>query len=897
MNDISQRLTTEEGIIYEIVDDIINTENQISEMTNSLIINDNSDSGQIQFNLKHKILKNISKLNSLNSELESQRNELKSLQKENEKQLKELESLINETQIKIKNITTGNSKEDLYRLSYEKIEELISKKKNEDDLNQTYYEFSNYNNELQNLQLSLNSFQTQYNQIQERLQLLKEELYSTEDNIINILSQKESIEELCNLLFNNCSNINKNIQTKNNNNNNIILQGGFTRYNITTLANQTELRFIELYHFELCQCDINKVSKDISEILIAYINNNINTTTIQTSTNNLLMYDDNNNSDMVNIHSTLNMLNNNNSAVLNLTSNISKLPTKNPLLKNQIVSTLRTSLVNFINLKSQLITSYNVNNYLSNISNKIHALIPNNLITQTKICDLIKYMLKISYFDGIIKKEMQFMDKDYKNAKKNLIKQNDEINMQIQKLKTRIDDYMLKMNNIKQREKYLTQSKAKNNIYLSPEEREYITLNEKLNELNNNKVQYMKDNKQKEEQLKNNIATIQNQINKLTNKNKTNELKLEQLNQEMNYRKGNVNDKILSLRKEIAEKFKLIKMQLLIFKQKHGNNNMDLYNKLTERINQTLKSTSKTLLNLNYTSSNNITPFSTIDYSFNRNYRNVLLNNSITFNDNESSIFYNNNNNMLAPGIVNVKAKKHHHHNDGKTHHKGSNSFNSKNNNNNSRQHHISISSGPTKSNSNKNNTAILSQSVSMSKLNNNSQNYNFINVFENHNKSNSNIFQNNNNTQKIQLLHGNHNNNNNNTTNYFHRTFRQTNSQPIVLKSRNFDNIGSNKYKVKEYSQEKGSNLNFDSTNKSSNSHRSQMSTNLNKTNNGNKSRSPNLLYHSNSCNTILYQQHDSPNTVINNNNIKDIKYTNNLANNTFSNYKKLFGRNRNKC
>ena len=52
-------------------------------------------------------------------------------------------------------------------------------------------------------------------------------------------------------------------------------------------------------------------------------------------------------------------------------------------------------------------------------------------------------MLKISYFDGIIKKEMQFMDKDYKNAKKFLIKQNDEINMQIQKLKTRIDDYIL----------------------------------------------------------------------------------------------------------------------------------------------------------------------------------------------------------------------------------------------------------------------------------------------------------------------------------------------------------------------------------------------------------------------------------------------------------------------
>ena len=76
MNDISQRLTTEEGIIYEIVDDIINTENKITEMTNSLIINNDSNLNQPQFNLKHKISKNISEINSLNSDLKN-RNENK----------------------------------------------------------------------------------------------------------------------------------------------------------------------------------------------------------------------------------------------------------------------------------------------------------------------------------------------------------------------------------------------------------------------------------------------------------------------------------------------------------------------------------------------------------------------------------------------------------------------------------------------------------------------------------------------------------------------------------------------------------------------------------------------------------------------------------------------------
>ena len=80
-----------EEIIYEIVDDIINTENKISEMTNSILINDNSNIGQTQFNLKHQILKNISQINSLNSELENKKNELIIFQKTNQKELKTIE--------------------------------------------------------------------------------------------------------------------------------------------------------------------------------------------------------------------------------------------------------------------------------------------------------------------------------------------------------------------------------------------------------------------------------------------------------------------------------------------------------------------------------------------------------------------------------------------------------------------------------------------------------------------------------------------------------------------------------------------------------------------------------------------------------------------------------------
>jgi chromosome segregation ATPase len=294
MNDISHQLCTEEEIIYEIVDDIINTENKITEMTNSLIINNDSNLNQPQFNLKHKISKNISEINSLNSDLKNKKNDLKLLQKTNQKEINDIEMHIQEIEMKIKNISNiNNIREDIYKISYEKIEEIIHKKKNEDDLKQTFYEYSNYNSQLQNLKINLTSLQMQYNQIQERLQLLNEEINSTEDNIINLLSQKESIEELCNLLFkiNTSHKNNQNILNTNNN----VLFSTMSKYNITTtLANQSELRNIELFHYEICQCDIAKISKDISEIILNYINTSLNTTTIQTNTNNILMYEDNN---------------------------------------------------------------------------------------------------------------------------------------------------------------------------------------------------------------------------------------------------------------------------------------------------------------------------------------------------------------------------------------------------------------------------------------------------------------------------------------------------------------------------------------------------------------------------------------------------------------------------
>ena len=911
MNDISHQLCTEEEIIYEIVDDIIITENKITEMTNSLIINNDSNLNQPQFNLKHKISKNISEINSLNSDLKNKKNDLKLLQKANQKEINNIEMHIQEIEMKIKNISNiNNIKEDIYKISYEKIEEIIHKKKNEDDLKQTFYEYSNYNSQLQNLKINLTSLQMQYNQIQERLQLLNEEINSTEDNIINLLSQKESIEELCNLLFkiNTSHKNNQNILNTNNN----VLFSTMSKYNITTtLANQSELRNIELFHYEICQCDIAKISKDISEIILNYINTSLNTTTIQTNTNNILMYEDNN--EMINMYASLNdniELNNNNNVKIN---------TKNPLLKNQLISLIRTSITSFINSKSKLITSYKVSAHLSNLSNKIITLFPKSNLTQTKVCDLLKYMFKIAYFDNIIKQEMTFMDKDNKLTKKHLLKRSDELNMQIQKIKNRIDDYVNKIASLKQKEKFLTQNKTGENVYLSPEEKEYLELKDKLNELKTNKNTLLKQNDFKEENIKNEITSIQKHINDLILKNKTNEIQLDQLNQEFQKQKGNINDQIISLRKDIAEKFKLIKMQLAIFKQKHGN--MDLYNKLTERINQTLKSTSKNLFNLNCISTNNnsnVTPTSTLNQSVNRNFNNsFLLNNSLNANENESTSNINNpsgNNNSNNMDFLLLSASSSTNTNkQGSKQYYNVSSSNSKNN----RQHHSSNSSGPHQSNYHIN-SINLSQSTSMSRLhhtnksvsNNNNNNYNFVNLFDNNNTNQSNNNSNNNvnntyknnNLSNIHLLH-NKNQNNGTTTNYFNRTFKQHISQPIVLKSRNFENLNSNACKQNNKINNPVRNIgfNYEQVNKGSAAQKLQNNKgNNNNISNNNKnssekinnnSRSNNALNHSNSSNILLRHPHGvfHPN-IKQNIIIKEIKTGNNT--NGTTNFRKLFSR-----
>ena len=104
MNDVIDQVNTEEDLIYDIVDDIISTENRISELTNKMLINDDSGPGLAKFNLKHDIIKNISTINSLTSQIEDSKIKFKSAKAEHELQIKQIEEESKTIENKIKSI-------------------------------------------------------------------------------------------------------------------------------------------------------------------------------------------------------------------------------------------------------------------------------------------------------------------------------------------------------------------------------------------------------------------------------------------------------------------------------------------------------------------------------------------------------------------------------------------------------------------------------------------------------------------------------------------------------------------------------------------------------------------------------------------------------------------------
>ena len=573
---------TEEEIIYEIVDNILSTQDKIKDIQYSIQnIDQNTGLGFKLLNLKKEIKNNISSINELKNEISDKESRFNEYKIKHNIKIKKIDNEILEKEEKLRKISL-NQNEEIYKISYEKIENIIKKKKDSDELKKISIEYNSTENAKRNLDNLIKDKINEREEITERLLMLREEKNNLKEQIINLISEKESIEELYKLYI---MNINNNLNEINGGNNSNLYEKNNTSNNYVN---------VNLFHFEICKININKCTNEISNILIKFCN--------MSKTN-------------------INVINEYDESYINL-------------LKSELFNIIQNDLVDFIQLNNKVISSKKIEKFFISLSNKIINKIQIE-ISNEKIVNLLKYIIKVNYYETIIINDLNFINKEYKILKRENQKLLNEKQNEINQLINQENEIEFLLNQIKEKKEVLIEKNAYHLVDLSPEEKEYFNINEKINQLINEKKELEYNYDEKYECLKMIIEEINDKINQIKKQNEILENEIDNVNNNIKKENERKKKEIEKLKESIKEKFKMIKVQLTIYKRKHGNN-MELYDKFVEKINLNLRLSSKTLLNND--SLSNSSYMNSIIFS----PSNESKNNSLIFN-NSKTIFRNNN--------------------------------------------------------------------------------------------------------------------------------------------------------------------------------------------------------------------------------------------------------------
>ena len=465
-----------------------------------------------------------------------------------------------------------------------------------------------------------NEINSKIAQIQENLKMLKEEKNTTKYELINLISCKESLESIIKLNINQL-NIHNNKQAKNNNSNEkgnteIDNENEETENNKWTKPN-------ELFMYELQAIDPYKAAKIICSQLFNVFNINIeeeeeNNKNNKDNFNTIDDYSFNNKSkiskgkkiinESFNEYNTINNSNNNSfflqnriippyannkNKKMNLkSSNLSNI--SSIFSKNIILSYIQNELDKYI---SGEINSYKtIYEFLENLSIIIISKFQyaNIIISADTLTIYLSYIFKSIFYDTIINAKIKFVNKDYKNTKKNYKKLIIILSSELTKLDTKFQEYKSKTEIIQKQIKLIENSeknydiKKIKEIKLTKDEQNYIQICTKGNGLNKQKKEVEKiiyEYESKKNEIKQEKDDMINKINEEIN-NIDNEIV--QTNKEMKIKKNELNNDINNYKQIIKEKYDIINEQLQMYKDKYGSN-LDIYNRLINSINNTIK--------------------------------------------------------------------------------------------------------------------------------------------------------------------------------------------------------------------------------------------------------------------------------------------------------------------
>ena len=594
-NILMESLTKEEILIKTLIEEIYNVEKKISEINNK---ENKSQNGLYQKNPKLIELKDLQEL--LNKKIISLNNDF---QKEFELKRQEIviqKNQINDLDIKLneyqKEIESLNKKEIKYPLLKYKFENINNKILSPEEINEINIKNENEaeNDKVKDLMREIEVYKASesvllnnqkelknnINKLNENLKMLKEEKFGINDELLDIISYKETLE--C-INKNNLVNLTKLLKQNNSIISNENLKIGLEKINRIEKP-------IKIFNFELMIIDLKKVSSKLYEELsysfgFILINNKI------IRKNNYYTRSQNKEIRTIEIYDKgLNDNNNNNykNKSLNNSYIINSQYENNILDKNYFELSIEEELNSYFKENNE----QEINDLLDKIALIIIEQLKKNeieipLYFNDNLISYLSYFFKILYYDKVIDNKIKFINKDYKSIKKEYKKEKDFSNNEILKLENKYEEIITKE---KECENNLKNIKKDESINLNEIEKEYIQYCSKINyimkqkdDINKNIINLENDinNKKIEknneiEIINNELKNMQKEINEINNTNELNTLKN--------------NESIINYRKIIADKFNLIKELLQSYKEKYGSN-ISLYNKFINNINNTLQKT------------------------------------------------------------------------------------------------------------------------------------------------------------------------------------------------------------------------------------------------------------------------------------------------------------------
>ena len=584
-------------IIINLMQDIFQYEKKIQE-DNNILNNNNTNINQTYTKLSelknHKIklsekiaeieqnfsenLKNRDTQLKLN---ESMKNKIDNQIQEYKYQLNTLSSLEFNPLISKKIFPNNNNKNEI--LTNEQINNIILESKNVK--NNDEYKPVNITNEIININKNqekdlienINNIKLNIIQTDELLKMLKEEKDSTTNQLINIISCKESIDAL--IKFNHY--LIKNYVKENNEN---VISNEIINDEEIYIKNKWE-QPTNLFFYEISSLDSEQFSIGFNDIIIDLYDIN-NLPIYNKQKNNLEL------SELTNKNK-----NNYNSKNDNNSFSISKILKKEfeffvKVNKDNILINNESIMKNFLEkISNIIINKLKLIIRKKNSSEKFDEINKNIII-------YLSYYVKSLFYEKIINTSLKFINKEYKYNKKEVKNNKNELNVEVKKLEFKQKDLHHQINNneleIKMLQKEYNKKQIIDNLKnegesnLSKNEQEYLQICSNINnlmvqkeEINSLIEKINNEFKIKEEEIDNEKRKLNKEISDINNEIKT-------LEEEIELKKIKSNEKIIEYRKIIADKYNKIKSQLKICKNKYGENT-EQYNTLINNINEKMK--------------------------------------------------------------------------------------------------------------------------------------------------------------------------------------------------------------------------------------------------------------------------------------------------------------------